>query len=109
VGPTGVGKTELARTAWRRYLFGAEERMVRFDMSEYTDVEAAERLIRGTDGAEGLLTRRVREQPFCVLLLDEIEKAHASASSTCCSRSAARGGSPTPGGGPRIFTTPSSS
>jgi ATP-dependent Clp protease ATP-binding subunit ClpC len=74
VGPTGVGKTELAR-ALATYLFGSPERLVRFDMSEYMDTEAAERLIRGTDRADGLLTRRVREQPFCVLLLDEIEKA----------------------------------
>ena len=74
VGPTGVGKTELAR-ALATYLFGSPERVVRFDMSEYMDVEAAERLIRGTDREDGLLTRRVREQPFCVLLLDEIEKA----------------------------------
>ena len=77
VGPTGVGKTELAR-GLATLLFGAEGRMVRFDMSEFTDVEAADRLIRGTGGAEGLLTRRVREQPFGVVLLDEIEKAHPS-------------------------------
>ncbi|MEZ4394866.1 MAG: AAA family ATPase [Polyangiales bacterium] len=75
VGPTGVGKTELAR-GLAQLLFGAEERLIRFDMSEYTDLEAADRLIRGVDGADGLLTRRVRESPFCVLLLDEVEKAH---------------------------------
>jgi ATP-dependent Clp protease ATP-binding subunit ClpC len=75
VGPTGVGKTELAR-ALSTYLFGREERMVRFDMSEYMDSEAADRLLRGTSSQEGALTRKVREQPFCVLLLDEIEKAH---------------------------------
>ncbi|MCK6549321.1 AAA family ATPase [Myxococcota bacterium] len=75
VGPTGVGKTELARTL-ATYLFGSADRMVRFDMSEYADPWAAERLIRGTDRAEGLLTKRVRQQPFTVLLLDEIEKAH---------------------------------
>ncbi len=75
VGPTGVGKTELARSL-AAYLFGDEARMTRFDMSEYMDALAAERLIRGSDRAEGLLTRRVRQQPFCVLLLDEIEKAH---------------------------------
>jgi len=77
VGPTGVGKTELAR-ALSSYLFGSPERLLRFDMSEYMDADAAERLIRGTDRADGLLTRRVREQPFCVLLLDEIEKASRS-------------------------------
>jgi ATP-dependent Clp protease ATP-binding subunit ClpC len=75
VGPTGVGKTELAR-ALSELLFGSADRLVRFDMSEYTDPFAAERLIRGTERGEGLLTRQVREQPFCVILLDEIEKAH---------------------------------
>jgi ATP-dependent Clp protease ATP-binding subunit ClpC len=75
VGPTGVGKTELARLL-ATFLFGSPERMFRFDMSEFMDVWAAERLIRGNVQGEGLLTRRVRQQPFCVLLLDEIEKAH---------------------------------
>ena len=75
VGPTGVGKTELAR-ALAELLFQSPERMVRFDMSEFMTPDAAERLIRGSDRADGLLTRRVREQPFCVVLLDEIEKAH---------------------------------
>jgi ATP-dependent Clp protease ATP-binding subunit ClpC len=75
VGPTGVGKTEVARCL-ARYLFGSQQRLLRFDMSEFADLLAAERLIRGTDRDEGLLTRRVRQQPFGVLLLDEIEKAH---------------------------------
>ena len=75
VGPTGVGKTELAR-ALAEVLYGSEERLVRFDMSEYADGRAVERLIRGTGGMDGLLTRQVREQPFAVILLDEIEKAH---------------------------------
>ena len=78
VGPTGVGKTELAR-ALATLLFGGEERLVRFDMSEYASAYATERLFRGHDGGEGLLTRRVREQPFSVILLDEIEKAHPAA------------------------------
>ena len=60
-GPTGVGKTELAR-ALAAFLFGSAERMFRFDMSEYADGYAAERLIRGSDISEGLLTRRVRQQ-----------------------------------------------
>ncbi|XYH98880.1 AAA family ATPase [Sorangium sp. So ce1128] len=75
VGPTGIGKTELAR-ALAGLLFGSPDRLSRFDMSEFASEGAADRLIRGTDGAGGLLTQRVREQPFCVLLLDEIEKAH---------------------------------
>jgi ATP-dependent Clp protease ATP-binding subunit ClpC len=75
VGPTGVGKTELARTL-AHFLFASEDRMVRFDMSEYADPLAAERLISGTAREPGLLTGRVRAQPFSVLLLDEIEKAH---------------------------------
>jgi ATP-dependent Clp protease ATP-binding subunit ClpC len=75
VGPTGVGKTELARSL-ADFLFGAPDRLVRFDMSEYADPWAATRLILGDGGGDGLLTSRVREQPFCVVLLDEIEKAH---------------------------------
>ncbi|MFO0564786.1 MAG: AAA family ATPase [Polyangiaceae bacterium] len=74
VGPTGVGKTELAK-ALAELLFGSAERLLRFDMSEYSDAFAAERLIRGTERDEGALTRRIREQPFSVVLLDEIEKA----------------------------------
>lgn len=75
VGPTGTGKTELAR-ALAGYLFGSAEALARFDMSEFMDPWAADRLIRGTDREDGLLTRRARERPFSVLLLDEIEKAH---------------------------------
>jgi ATP-dependent Clp protease ATP-binding subunit ClpC len=75
IGPTGVGKTEVAKTL-ARFLFGGADRLVRFDMSEYMDPLAAERLIRGTHSDEGELTRKVRQQPFCVVLLDEIEKAH---------------------------------
>ena len=77
VGPTGVGKTELARSL-ARFLFGSEDRLVRFDMSEFSDPWAAERLIRGTQRQEGLLTRKVRTQPFSVVLLDEVEKADRS-------------------------------
>jgi ATP-dependent Clp protease ATP-binding subunit ClpC len=76
VGPTGTGKTELARSV-ASYLFGDANRMVRLDMSEYTDPWAAERLFGG-DGGEGRLTSAVRSQPFGVVLLDEIEKAHPS-------------------------------
>ena len=78
VGPTGVGKTELAK-ALAEYLFGSRERLIRIDMGEYGSADAVQRLIGTTWGSnEGELTRRVREQPFCVLLLDEIEKAHWS-------------------------------
>ncbi len=75
IGRTGIGKTELARSL-ARFLFGSEKRLIRFDMSEYMDQEAAQRLIRGTRTRAGYLTQQVRQQPFCVLLLDEIEKAH---------------------------------
>ncbi len=75
VGPTGIGKTEVAKTL-ARILFGAPDRLLRYDMSEYTDPYAAERLIRGSQRDDGELTRKVRQQPFCVVLLDEIEKAH---------------------------------
>jgi ATP-dependent Clp protease ATP-binding subunit ClpC len=76
-GPTGVGKTELAK-AMSRFLFGhgeAKDRMVRLDMSEYTGWGAAERLRTAPDGAPSKLLKSLREQPFVVLLLDEIEKA----------------------------------
>ncbi|MFO1044122.1 MAG: AAA family ATPase [Planctomycetaceae bacterium] len=74
IGPTGVGKTELARTL-AEYLFGDEDRMTRLDMSEYSDPISAQRLIGGAFGDEGVLTSRIREQPFSVVLLDEFEKA----------------------------------
>jgi ATP-dependent Clp protease ATP-binding subunit ClpC len=75
VGPTGVGKTEVAKQL-AVFLFGSPDRMARFDMSEYMDATAAGRLIRGVGRQSGELTRRVRDQPFGVVLLDEIEKAH---------------------------------
>lgn len=74
VGPTGVGKTQAAR-ALAQLLYGSADRLIRFDMSEYADPSSADRLIRGTDRDEGLLTRRIRREPFSLLLLDEIEKA----------------------------------
>ena len=76
VGPTGVGKTELAR-ALAAYLFGDEDRLVRIDMSEYSHPDAYARLI-GEGRSDGDLTGPVRRQPFCVVLLDEIEKASRS-------------------------------
>jgi len=80
LGPTGVGKTELAK-AVAEFMFGDEEKMVRLDMSEYGDgTVGIEKLIgmpRGIVGSErgGILTERLRENPYTVLLLDEVEKA----------------------------------
>ena len=75
LGPTGVGKTETAKAA-AAFLFGSEERLVRFDMNEFSEWGASARLVGTIREPEGLLTSAVRRQPFCVLLLDEIEKAH---------------------------------
>jgi ATP-dependent Clp protease ATP-binding subunit ClpA/ATP-dependent Clp protease ATP-binding subunit ClpC len=77
-GPTGTGKTELAN-AIAEYLYGGGERLVRVDMGELSGPDAVMRLIGDGAGTEGLLTARVRAQPFCVVLLDEIEKAHSQA------------------------------
>lgn len=74
LGPTGVGKTELAKTTAEVY-FGSEDAMLRFDMSEYQDQASISRLI-GTQGQGGLLTEAVRKNPFSLVLLDELEKAH---------------------------------
>jgi len=73
LGPTGVGKTESA-LALAAYLFGDPTRLARFDMAEYAAPGSAQRLV-AHGGAESSLARRVREQPFGVVLLDEIEKA----------------------------------
>jgi ATP-dependent Clp protease ATP-binding subunit ClpC len=77
-GPTGTGKTELA-TAIAEYLYGDQSRLVRIDMGEMSGPDAVARLIGDPWNPEGLLTSRVRSQPFCVVLLDEIEKAHPRA------------------------------
>jgi len=80
LGPTGVGKTELAK-AVAEFMFGDEEKMIRIDMSEYSDgTVSIEKLIgmpRGIVGSErgGILTEQLRENPYTVLLLDEVEKA----------------------------------
>ncbi|QSQ24802.1 ATP-dependent Clp protease ATP-binding subunit [Pyxidicoccus parkwayensis] len=74
VGPTGVGKTELSK-ALAELLFGAKERMVRVDMGEYAGPDALVRLL-GDGYSPGYLSAAVRRQPFCVVLLDEVEKAH---------------------------------
>jgi|GEM_PF-1245528 len=75
VGPTGVGKTESAR-ALARVLFGSPERLLRFDMSEFTASYSVTRLIGHPGQPDGELTAALRVQPFCVVLFDEIEKAH---------------------------------
>lgn len=76
-GPTGTGKTEIAKTL-ADILFGTTERMIRLDMSEFQDAGSASRLIGHDDRetAGGSLVDRIREDPFSVLLLDELEKAH---------------------------------
>ncbi|WP_319054984.1 ATP-dependent Clp protease ATP-binding subunit [Streptomyces europaeiscabiei] len=80
LGPTGVGKTELAR-ALAEALFGGEDRMVRLDMSEYQERHAVSRLVGAPPGYvghedAGQLTEAVRRHPYALLLLDEVEKAH---------------------------------
>src|SRR5881394_4022484 len=80
LGPSGVGKTELARTL-AEFLFGDEDAMVRIDMSEYMEKHAVSRLVGSPPGyigydEGGQLTEAVRRKPYSVLLLDEIEKAH---------------------------------
>ena len=74
LGPTGVGKTETAKALAEVY-FGAEERMIRLDMSEFQNVSDIARLLGGP-GEEGLLTTKIKQKPFSLVLLDEIEKAH---------------------------------
>jgi len=74
LGPTGVGKTETSK-ALAEFYFGSEEKMIRLDMSEFQKVGDIPRLI-GSPGEEGLLTTPIRERPFSLILLDEIEKAH---------------------------------
>ncbi len=74
-GPTGTGKTQMAR-AIAGFLYGGEERLVRVDMGEMSGPDAVARLIGDRFDPRGLLTDTVRQQPFCEGLLDEIEKAH---------------------------------
>ncbi len=76
VGMTGVGKTETAKTLAEHY-FGEEKRMIRLDMSEYQQIDSINRIIGTPDGnSSGSLTEKVRNKPFSLLLIDEIEKAH---------------------------------
>ncbi|MEJ6348715.1 ATP-dependent Clp protease ATP-binding subunit [Holzapfeliella sp. He02] len=80
VGPTGVGKTELAKQLAKQ-LFGTKDSMIRFDMSEYMEKQAVSKLIGSAPGyvgyeEAGQLTEKVRRNPYSLILLDEIEKAH---------------------------------
>jgi len=80
LGPTGVGKTELAR-ALATEVFGSDEHLIRVDMSEYMEKHAVSRMIGAPPGyighdQEGQLTGKLRRRPHCVVLLDEVEKAH---------------------------------
>ena len=83
LGPTGVGKTELAKSV-AQFLFGDEKKMIRVDMSEYQDgAVAVDKLIgmpRGIVGSErgGVLTNQLKDNPYSVVLLDEVEKASPS-------------------------------
>jgi ATP-dependent Clp protease ATP-binding subunit ClpC len=81
LGPTGVGKTEVARRL-AEFLFGSEKSLIRFDMSEYMEKHSVSKLIGAPPGYVGYeeggqLTERVRRTPYAVILLDEIEKAHS--------------------------------
>lgn len=80
LGPTGVGKTELVRTL-AEFMFGSEDTMIRLDMSEFMERHAVARLVGAPPGYVGYdeggqITEAVRRNPYCVILLDEIEKAH---------------------------------
>jgi ATP-dependent Clp protease ATP-binding subunit ClpA len=80
LGPTGVGKTELAR-ALAAEVFGSDEHLIRVDMSEYMEKHAVSRMVGAPPGyighdQEGQLTGKLRRRPHCVVLLDEVEKAH---------------------------------
>lgn len=74
LGPTGVGKTELAKTVAQIY-FGNEKNMIRLDMSEYQHADSVKKMIGSAGGTLGYLTEAVRKSPFSLILLDEIEKA----------------------------------
>ncbi|MBK8492299.1 MAG: ATP-dependent Clp protease ATP-binding subunit [Saprospirales bacterium] len=75
IGPTGVGKTQGAKVL-ADFLMGNTDQLIRFDMNEYIDYYAADRLVGNYQNPEGQLISKVRYQPFGILLLDEIEKAH---------------------------------
>ena len=80
LGPTGVGKTQLAKSL-AKFLFGTEDALIRVDMSDYMEKQNASRLVGAPPGyvgyeEGGMLTEQVRQHPYSVVLLDEIEKAH---------------------------------
>lgn len=75
LGPTGVGKTELAKAVSEVY-FGREDYMIRVDMSEYQNSDSVNKMIGSPEGVAGYLTEAVRKMPFSLILLDEVEKAH---------------------------------
>ncbi|QST02072.1 ATP-dependent Clp protease ATP-binding subunit (plasmid) [Pontibacillus sp. ALD_SL1] len=80
IGPTGVGKTELSK-ALAKHLFGSEEALIRIDMSEYMEPHSVSKLIGSPPGyvgytEQGQLTEKIRRSPYCIILLDEFEKAH---------------------------------
>jgi ATP-dependent Clp protease ATP-binding subunit ClpB len=86
LGPTGVGKTELAR-ALAEFMFDSQDAMIRIDMSEYMEKHSVSRLVGAPPGYVGYeeggqLTEAVRRRPYCVVLLDEIEKAHSDVFNT---------------------------
>ena len=81
LGPTGVGKTELCKVLAKN-IFGSEEMLIRFDMSEYMEKHSAAKLIGAPPGYVGYedggqLTEKIKRKPYCVVLFDEIEKAHS--------------------------------
>ncbi|WP_162502736.1 AAA family ATPase, partial [Treponema endosymbiont of Eucomonympha sp.] len=81
LGPTGVGKTQLAKTL-ANFLFGSENALIRIDMSDFMEKYNVSRLVGAPPGyigyeEGGLLTEKVRRCPYCIVLLDEIEKAHS--------------------------------
>ena len=99
LGPTGVGKTELAR-ALAEFLFDDERAMIRIDMSEYMEKHTVARLIGAPPGYVGYeeggqLTEAVRRRPYSVVLFDEIEKAHAGRLQRAAPGSSTTAGSPT--------------
>ena len=99
LGPTGVGKTELAKTL-AEFLFDDADALIQLDMSEYMEKHSVSRLVGSPPGYVGYdeggqLTEAVRRKPFSVVLFDEVEKAHPDVFNTCC-RSSKTAASPTP-------------